>query len=181
MRLRNRILFTYLAFGLVLALVAGVPLYRTATGAARSGIDDRVTTGLRLVTVALEDAAPADENELDAFIDDLGSGADARVTVIAPDGRVVADSEFDDQDLAALDDHGGRAEVIEARALGEGASVRDSRSVDTRMLYRARRLDEGAWRGAVARIAVPFTRVDAARAAAGRGVAAALALALALA
>ena len=181
MRLRNRILLTYLAFGLVLALVAGVPLYRTATGAARSGIDDRVTTGLRLVTVALEDAAPADANELDAFIDDLGSGADARVTVIAPDGRVVADSEFDDQDLAALDDHGGRAEVMEARARGEGASVRDSRSVDTRMLYRARRLDEGAWRGSVARIAVPFTRVDAARAAAGRGVAAALALALALA
>ena len=45
MRLRNRILLTYLAFGLVLALVAGVPLYRIATGAARSGIEDASRRG----------------------------------------------------------------------------------------------------------------------------------------
>ena len=182
MRLRNRILLTYLAFGVVLALVAGTVLYRIATGAARSGIEDRVTTGLRLVTVALEDgAAPADVDRLDDFIDDLGVAADARITVIAPDGRVVADSRFDNEALTALDDHAGRAEVVEARTRGEGASVRDSRSVDTRMLYRARRIEKGTWRGAVARIAVPFTRVDAARAAAGRGIAAALLLALGLA
>jgi two-component system phosphate regulon sensor histidine kinase PhoR len=181
MRLRNRILLTYLAFGLVLALVAGVPLYRIATRAARSGIEDRVTTGLRLLTVALEDAAPADERGLDALVDDLGAAGDARVTIIAPDGRVVADSRFDGSALAALDNHGGRAEVVAALADGEGASVRDSRSVDTRMLYRARWIEEGAWRGAVARIAVPFTRVDAARAAAGWRVAAALAAALGLA
>lgn len=181
MRLRNRILLSYLAFGLVLAVLAAVPLYRTATGAARSGIEDRVTSGLRLVTVAVEDAAPADESGLDAFVDDLGVAADARVTIIAPDGRVVADSQFDGPGLAALDNHGGRAEVVQALAGGEGASVRDSRSVDTRMLYRARRIDEGPWRGAVARIAVPFTRVDAARSTAGWRVAAALAVALGLA
>ncbi|HKY61506.1 MAG TPA: ATP-binding protein [Gemmatimonadota bacterium] len=182
MRLRNRILLTYLAFGMVVATVAGVVLYRTATGAARSGIEDRVTTGLRLVTVALEDAtAPADADRLDALVDDLGAAADARITIIGPDGRVLADSQFDGAGLAALDDHGGRAEVVEARARGEGASVRDSRSVDTRLLYRARRVDRGPWRGSVARIAVPFTRVDAARDAAGRGIAAALALALGLA
>jgi two-component system phosphate regulon sensor histidine kinase PhoR len=182
MRLRNRILLTYLAFGTVLALVAGVPLYRTATGAARSGIEDRVTTGLRLVTVALEDgAAPADPDRLDALVDDLGVAADARITIIGPDGRVVADSRFDGVALTGLDDHGGRAEVVEAHARGEGASVRDSRSVDTRMLYRARRIEKGEWKGAVARIAVPFTRVDVARAAAGRRIAAALALALGLA
>lgn len=182
MSLRSRFLLSYLAFGLVLALVASVPLYRTATGAARRGIEDRVATGVRLVTAALEDGVSASEEAgLDALVDDLGIAADARVTVVAPDGRVIADSRFDGRELVALDNHGGRAEVVQARAQGEGHSVRYSRSVDTRMLYRAHRVEEGRWRGAVARVGVPFTRVDAARAAAGLRVGVALAAALAMA
>lgn len=182
MSLKNRIFLSYLVFGLLLAVVAGVPLYRTATRAAANGIEDRVMTGVRLITAALEDGAvPAGDAALDRFIDDLGTAADARVTIVAPEGRVVADSRFDGLELAALDDHGGRAEVVEARARGEGHAVRYSRSVGSRMLYRARVLREGPWRGAVARVAVPFTRVDAAAAAAGRRVAIALALALGLA
>ncbi|MGH7542944.1 MAG: hypothetical protein ACREK7_03310, partial [Gemmatimonadota bacterium] len=149
MSLKNRILLSYLAFGLLLAVVAGVPLYRTATRAAANGIEDRVATGVRLITVALEDGAvPAGEAALDILVDDLGTSADARVTIVAPDGRVLADSRFDGSELAALDDHGGRAEIVEARARGEGHAVRYSRSVGTQTLYRARVIREGPWRGA---------------------------------
>ena len=182
MSLKNRISLSYMVFGLLLAVVAGVPLYRTATRAAGEGIEDRVATGLRLISTTLEDGAvPAEEAELDAFVDDLGAAADTRVTIVARDGRVLADSRFDGRDLAALDDHGGRAEIVEARSGGEGHSVRYSRSVDTRMLYRARVIEGGRWGGAAVRVAVPFTRVDAAAALAGRRVAIALAVALGLA
>lgn len=182
MRLRNRILLTYLAFGLVLTLIAGVLLHRVTTGAARSGIDDRVATAVRLTVASLErEAAPLEEADLDAYVDELAASADARMTLVAPDGLVIADSEFDGGALAALDNHNSRAEVIEARRSGEGQSVRYSRSVGTDMLYRARRVDDGPWRGAVVRVAVPFTRVDAARAAAARRIAIAMTAALLLA
>ncbi|MGH7557057.1 MAG: hypothetical protein ACREMD_04645, partial [Gemmatimonadota bacterium] len=152
MRLRNRILFTYLAFGLVLTLIAGVLLYRATTAAARSGIEDRVATGVRLAAATLErGAAPSDGTGLDLYVDQLARAADARITLVAPDGRVIADSEFDGAALAALDDHDNRAEIVEARAGGEGHSVRYSRSVGTQMLYRARLVDEGPWSDAVVR------------------------------
>ncbi len=182
MSLKNRIFLSYLVFGLLLSVIAGVPLYRTATHAAVDGIEDRVGTGVQLITVALEEGAvPAADAELDAFVDDLGAAADVRVTIVAPEGRVIADSEFDDAALMALDNHGSRAEVIEARRGGEGRSVRFSRSVGTDMLYRAGRVESGPWRDAVVRVAVPFTRVDDARDTAARRIATAMVIALVLA
>lgn len=182
MSLRNRILLTYLAFGLVLTLIAGLLLHRVTTGAARSGIEDRVATAVRLTVASLErGAASTVETDLNAYVDELAAAADARITVVAPDGRVIADSEFNDPALAALDNHGSRDEVLEARRSGEGQRVRYSRSVGTDLLYRARRVDDGPWRDSVVRVAVPFTRVDAARAAAARRIAVAMTVALLLA
>ncbi|MGH7570696.1 MAG: ATP-binding protein [Gemmatimonadota bacterium] len=182
MRLRNRILFTYIAFGLILTLIAGALLYRATTGAARSGIEDRVATGVRLAATSLErGVAPSAEAGLDAYVDQLARAAEARITVVAADGRVIADSEFDEGALLALDNHGSRAEVIEARRGGEGHSVRYSRSVGTDMLYRARRVESGPWRDAVVRVAVPFTRVDDAGDTAARRIATAMVIALVLA
>ena len=113
MRLRNRILLTYLTFGLVLTLIAGILLHRVTTAAARSGIEDRVATTVSLAASALEwPTAPSAERELEPFVDELARAADARITVVAPDGRVLADSELDGMALTAMDDHRSRAEVM---------------------------------------------------------------------
>src|SRR5512136_930212 len=62
--------------------------------------------------------------ELDTLAKRLGRQIDARVTIIASDGNVLGDSE--EEDLAAMGNHGDRPEVIEALANGTGSDIRRS-------------------------------------------------------
>lgn len=93
----------------------------------------------------------------DSVADWLGSVADRRVTIIAPDGRVIGDSEVPDAGLAALENHGGRPEIREALRGRMGRAVRLSTSVGNREMYMA----VPASGGRVIRLAVPLDEVYA--------------------
>lgn len=180
MKLRTRAVASVAVVAVAAALVAGGLLWHLASGEVAAGLDARIETVVRLLASDLSRPdAPADEPGLDAWIDSAAEAADARFTVVAPDGRVLADSEFDGTALEALDNHSSREEVIEARRAGEGRVVRYSRSVGSDLVYRARRLDAGPWGGSVVRAAVPATRLDRARSSAVRRLGAAAILALA--
>jgi two-component system phosphate regulon sensor histidine kinase PhoR len=167
MTLHRRLFVTYLAVCIALVAIAGGLLYDTVSDEARRAIESRLVTEARLLAAELaESSVPRDETALDQHVDRLAVAGDARITIVAPNGRVIADSEFDGVTLAALDNHASRVEVRDALMRGEGRGVRYSRSLDVEMLYRARRIADGPWRGGVARIAVPLTRVRAARSAA---------------
>ncbi len=58
----------------------------------------------------------------------------ARVTIIAPDGRVLADSE---SETGTMENHAGRQEVRDALQKGEGRSMRESVSVKRPLIYYA--------------------------------------------
>jgi len=162
-RIRTRIFGTYIALGVVVLAVAGAMLFDRVRDEAHRGIESRVETGLGVVCAALEGwEGDTDPERLDGLVDQLAAAADARLTVVAPDGVVLADSELDGATLAAVESHAGRAEVRQAVASGEGASVRYSRTVGADLLYRARRLEAGPWSGGVVRMAVPLTRVESA-------------------
>jgi two-component system phosphate regulon sensor histidine kinase PhoR len=81
----------------------------------------------------------------------------ARITVIAADGRVLADSEADSQ---TMENHATRPEVLEAMAKGEGRSVRHSTTVNRDLLYYAIRQNTSAGSPAVLRFALPPETVD---------------------
>ena len=90
---------------------------------------------------------PAATAELDGYARRGAAAAEARVTLIAPDGSVVADSDVDPADLIRVENHGDRREV---RAALEGrveSSTRRSETVGRRLLYLAVPLD--AERGVV--------------------------------
>ncbi|HAD03290.1 MAG TPA: PAS domain-containing sensor histidine kinase, partial [Desulfuromonas sp.] len=93
----------------------------------------------------------------------IGKTLQARVTIIAEDGRVVGDSELSATALAGLDNHRSRPEIAAALTQGHGSSVRYSTTVGGRMLYVAVRLPAAARTPAVLRIAVPLAAVEAAR------------------
>ncbi len=59
-----------------------------------------------------------------------------RLTIIAGDGRVLGDNEADP---SRMENHLNRPEVVEALAQGEGSAVRHSDTIDTDLLYVARR------------------------------------------
>ncbi|MDX1623464.1 MAG: ATP-binding protein [Gemmatimonadota bacterium] len=182
MRLRRSLFATYLGVALLLSVAGGAILYDSLVDEARAGEESRLTVGVRMLAVGLErPGAPLSGEALDDHVDALARRVEGRFTVVGPDGKVLADSEFDDAALAALDNHAGRPEIREAVQRGESRSVRYSRSVGEDLLYRARRIDAGPWEGSVARMAIPATRFSAARAEALREVAFGLGIALVLA
>jgi hypothetical protein len=75
--------------------------------------------------------APAD---IDSQVIRIAHQSDARVTVIAADGTVLADSS---RDAESMESHADRPEVIEALRRGVGESMRKSATLGTQMIYTA--------------------------------------------
>lgn len=84
----------------------------------------------------------------------LGEEALARVTVIRPDGSVIADS---DEDPSLMENHVDRPEVIEALHGGVGKALRYSQTLHVDMLYFAMPLTSGEGVEAVVRTSMPLT------------------------
>jgi len=81
----------------------------------------------------------------------------ARVTIIASDGRVLADSE---SETGTMENHGGREEVIGAFQTGEGRAIRDSVSVKRPLIYYAVRESLPDGTPIVLRLALPMGGID---------------------
>ena len=112
--------------------------------------------------VASRMAALDDMSTADALADEMASVADARVTLIHRDGTVAGDSELDAMQLAAVENHGLRPEVVEALEHGRGTSVRYSTTVARRMMYVAVPIVRQKIAVGVARVALPLTEVESA-------------------
>ncbi len=80
-----------------------------------------------------------------------------RITVIDKQGKVLADSE---RDAASMENHGDRAEFIEAIDNGLGQSTRFSRTLNYPMKYVAVRVTEGDEVLGIVRVAVPLSEVQ---------------------
>ncbi|MBE7561357.1 HAMP domain-containing protein [bacterium] len=97
--------------------------------------------------------------EAQATAQRLGRQAGVRVTVILPDGRVVADS---DEEPARMDNHAARPEVRQALAGRIGYAERYSRTVSATMMYAALPVHggDGALTGVV-RTGIALTHIEA--------------------
>jgi two-component system phosphate regulon sensor histidine kinase PhoR len=102
---------------------------------------------------------PGATAKLDRYARRAAAAADARVTLIAPDGSVVADSDVEPADLVRVENHGDRNEVRAALEGRAESSTRRSETVGRRLLYLAVPLESG---GGVVRLAVDLEEVEAA-------------------
>jgi two-component system phosphate regulon sensor histidine kinase PhoR len=98
---------------------------------------------------------------LDPLVDELAREVSARVSLIAPDGRVLGDSAASGAALAALDNHADRPEVRQALAGGSGSSVRHSTTVNADLLYAAVLVRDADRPAAVVRMAFSLAGVEA--------------------
>ena len=115
----------------------------------------------RLFTAAkiLARVLPADHSMavLQPWAGEFGRQTGFRITMIAVDGRVLADNQGNP---ATMDNHSGRPEVLEAQRTGTGVSVRFSHTVEKNELYLAHRLEPEANRGPVLRLALPLQEIS---------------------
>ncbi|MGZ8365053.1 MAG: two-component system histidine kinase PnpS [Nitrospira sp.] len=68
---------------------------------------------------------------------DLGTRASARVTLVAADGTVLADSTARDADVPAIENDKSRPEIQQALSTGHGEDIRPSHITGERTMYRA--------------------------------------------
>ena len=86
------------------------------------------------------------------------AGADTRVTIIAPDGKVIADSR--PLDVAALENHLSRPEILAAAKGSPEAFVRYSESLGVNLIYYALKVNSGGSHVFI-RASVPVAKIDA--------------------
>src|ERR1044071_6675015 len=91
---------------------------------------------------------------------ELSRVANCRITLIAPDGVVAADSSVPFEKLSMLENHKDRPEVREAMSVSEGTSIRHSHTINEDLLYVA-----VPWKASdkflgVVRLAIQLDRVE---------------------
>ena len=120
----------------------------------------------RLVAKTLPEPPWEPSAQLQRLVWELDDAAGARVTMIAGDGTVVADSQHDPE---SMENHGSRPERIQAVQAGWGSATHRSNTLGVDMLYVAVAMpgegDVATTRGkAVIRLAMPLTAVSMAAA-----------------
>jgi two-component system phosphate regulon sensor histidine kinase PhoR len=137
--LRGRIVVTALAAVaaalLVVWLVGGPTLKNRAMERTRQQLLAEAHLMAHAVAAPLGDGATS--AELDRIVDTAARDVHARVTIVAPDGRVLADSAASGPALAQMENHLDRPEVRAALAAGQGTSERHSATVREDMMYAA--------------------------------------------
>jgi two-component system, OmpR family, phosphate regulon sensor histidine kinase PhoR len=94
-----------------------------------------------------------------ALVGRLGRVTRARITVIDASGSVLADSALSEAELAHVENHATRPEVVEALQRGRGLASRESATTGTSFMYLALPFEHAAQSGVV-RVAMSLADVD---------------------
>ena len=147
-------------------LIAGWMTIRSLEQQHLTQVSETLESKAKLVAYAFQEPLHSSTptvtpSRLQEIARDLGLRSSARITLIASDGTVLADSAVRDIDITTLDNHTSRPEVTQALATGQGQDVRPSHTTGERTMYHARLL-RGPHDGAplVVRVAIPLAQVD---------------------
>jgi two-component system phosphate regulon sensor histidine kinase PhoR len=156
--IRWKLLATYLLVLFVMAGTLFVYLDRTLEQQLTENLRSTLFHEAELTALLIGPSPPSP-----ALIRDIATRTTSRISVIAGDGTVLADSQVDDFELGTLENHRNRPEIAAALHTGRGSAVRHSTTIGGDMLYAAVRLDlQRAQRG-VLRLALPLQAVEAAQ------------------
>jgi len=151
-------------FALLIAVLLPVDYYAQRAlrhDYERSGFDQlaaiaRIALASPPPASSLSAAQPEDSAKLRDWVTKMAASG-VRVTVIAADGQVLADSQ---SDPSTMENHAGRPEIRDAFANGAGQSIRHSVTINRDLLYYAVRLSAENVSPVVLRFALPLQAVD---------------------
>lgn len=157
--LRGHLALPYILLILSIMLVLGAYLVIGARNLYTDRLSEQLESQARLVGEIVRPALAAGTGvaEIDAVAERLHGEIGSRVTIIAADGTVLGDSAVP---TVPTENHGQRPEVLKALRTGAGTAERTSATTGEDFLYVAVALKDPP--GAVARVAMPLTEVDAA-------------------
>ncbi len=161
-RIQRRLIIALAALVVVVVGLSGWWVERAVRARELAQIESWLVSSARTVAELVKPVPfdVAHEPELTELARRAAAAAGARVTLIAPDGTVVADSEVQLEDLPGVANHAGRPEVDAALAGRVGSNTRTSETVGRPLLYLAVPGAPPLHRGVV-RVAADLTSVDA--------------------
>jgi two-component system, OmpR family, phosphate regulon sensor histidine kinase PhoR len=157
--LRWRITIPFVLLILAAMLALGFILNSFVQQTYLDSLQTRLSTMAQVIGLdiseAFIEAAPGTYLDTDAAY--WAGVLDARVTIIAPDGRVIGESHDERRNM---ENHLGRPEVVDALQTGEGSSIRYSGTVGYWMMYTARTLTINGETVGIVRVALPLVPVQ---------------------
>jgi two-component system phosphate regulon sensor histidine kinase PhoR len=168
-KLRLAPLWPALAAGITATLLLGSLLPRLLERTAAVQLFDM----LDLLAPIARQRLAAPRTDPERWVQEIAADSGIRVTLIRPDGVVIADSSVEPGRISAMENHRNRPEVQAALARGRGMNVRQSATTGHPYVYVARTLSGPGGGLLVLRLAEPLEQLSALR---GR-LAAAMALA----
>ncbi len=158
-----KLLLSVSAFSLVVILVFTWISSSAYRSMLQRELEKRLQDEAASLAVLLADDWPSGPNEsFQSLVHRIGEQTAMRLTLIAPDGRVLADSSSESlKSVRAIENHRNRAEVLSAIRTGEGSASRISPTVGEHFYYRAVRVDDADKPLGVVRTAAPSATVAA--------------------
>ncbi|MCL2798646.1 MAG: hypothetical protein FWD58_11480, partial [Firmicutes bacterium] len=152
--MRKIFIRTLLLFSLGVLTVFTVASLIVADNTNKAAARDYAARQLDVFATLLTDGGYSDDLKKLA---EFGSGNGIRVTIIAKNGTVLAES---DADADTMSDHSGRKEVKSALNGAVGFDIRKSATLGVDLLYVAKTVDIEGGEAVVLRIAVPIQSVN---------------------
>ncbi|HWP95728.1 MAG TPA: ATP-binding protein [Syntrophomonadaceae bacterium] len=155
---RARLSWTYLLLILLVAGTTGFVASITFRNYYLSNLENNLAYESSLVTHMIRlNQLPSGQNvDFQNICLLAAQDTDARVTIVAADGRVLGDSQFDP---AIMENHSGRPEIYQALHDQRGTAIRLSDTAKMNMLYVAIPFQSGTVNGAV-RLGKPLNQVE---------------------
>ena len=162
-RIALKLTLTLVGFTAIAGLAAALYLNHALAAYAVESLEARLVALERVLHDEARDLlrGPAPEAARQAFAQRAARATGARVSLIRPDGRVVAESDARPGGLAGMESHADRPEVRAALAGGIGRDLRISSTLETPLLYVASSVRDGDRIVGVMRLALPLAEVTA--------------------
>ena len=161
----SRLFWKLFASFAVLNLVATITFVVIVSGWQKEQVIEQIKQRLHdsavLVRSDVADLLPGGVNEqLQEHTRSLGRQIETRITLVASDGTVIADSNRATiRQVLQMENHKDRVELVQAATHGYGTSQRVSPTLGERMVYVALRVDSAEPSVGMVRTALPMTAV----------------------
>lgn len=153
-----RITIPFIVLIIISMWVLGIYLTTSVKNSRIDNLRFQLRQEARITAEAVLPLLNGQNDIIDALVDKLGQEIDTRITIIAPDGKVLGDSL---ENPATMENHATRPEVIDALATGFGESTRFSTTVNEQMMYVAVTVTSNDEILGITRVALPLTAVNA--------------------
>lgn len=157
---QHKLMLSYLLLTLVCGGALMGYLYHRLDANLTDEISRSQLSQTRLAAALL--ARNAAETDLHSLAREAGAAINARMTLIAPNGTVRADSGVAPENVSRMENHLDRPEIAAARTAGTGVSIRYSETLKSRMIYVAVPFTAGNQAGYI-RTALPLAVIDRTR------------------